>query len=117
MDGEQWLAAYRERLAGIGRRAARAREALARVEGTATSRDGAVVATVDEAGALRRLVLTERADDLDRAQLAAVVVATVQQAGAAAAQQAAAALEPLLGNQGTVLRTAGAAAPAAERAR
>lgn len=107
MDGEQWLASYRERLAGIERRAERARDALAEVEGTASSRDGAVLVTVDQAGVLRRLVLTERADALDRAQLAAAVLAAAAAAREVAARHAADALEPLLADGGELARRLG----------
>ncbi|MGI9001886.1 MAG: YbaB/EbfC family nucleoid-associated protein [Pseudonocardia sp.] len=104
MDAEQWLAAYRERLTEIGARAARAREELAGVEATASSRDGAVTVTVNPAGALRRLVLSERSEALTRTQLAAAVLATAAQAQGAAARQATAAVAPLIGEDSETMR-------------
>ncbi|MBN9102671.1 MULTISPECIES: YbaB/EbfC family nucleoid-associated protein [unclassified Pseudonocardia] len=104
MDGEQWLTSYRERLDSLGARAAQAREALADVDATASSRDGAVTVTVDPAGALRRLVLGERSAELSRVQLAAAVLATAREAQAAAAQRAAEAVAPLLGEHSEAMR-------------
>jgi hypothetical protein len=89
MDGRAWLAAYEERLRDIGGRAQRVQRAVAAVEATATSEDGAVVVTVDPAGAMRRLELAEPADALTREQLAAAVLATARQAHAEAARLAA----------------------------
>jgi Uncharacterised BCR, YbaB family COG0718. len=104
MDGEQWLASYRERLNDIGARAARARTALAGVEATASSRDGAVTVTVNPAGALQRLVLSERTEAMSRVQLAAAVVATARQAHGAAARQATEAVAPLIGADSEAMR-------------
>lgn len=97
MDGRAWLASYEERLQDIGGRAERAQRALADVEATATSRDGAVTVTVNPAGALQRLELGERSTALTREQLAAAVQSTARQAQAEAARLAAAAVTPLLG--------------------
>lgn len=104
MDGDEWLASYRGRLADVAARAARAGAALAGIEGTASSRDGAVTATVGPAGALLRLVLSERSADLTRAQLAAAVVATARDAHGEAARRATVAVEPLVGEQSAALR-------------
>jgi hypothetical protein len=104
MDGEQWLASYRGRLNEIGARAADVRKALAGAEGTASSRDGAVTVTVAPGGALRRLVLSERAERLTRVQLAEAVVATAQQAHDVAAQQAADTVAPLIGDDSGSMR-------------
>jgi DNA-binding protein YbaB len=97
MDGRAWLASYEERLQDIGDRAERAQRALAAVEGTATSQDGAVTVTVNPAGALRRLELGERSAALTREQLAAAVLSTARQAQSEAARLAATAVTPLLG--------------------
>lgn len=80
MNGHEWLRDYQRRVHDIGARAARAQVELRAIEVTATSRDGAVAVTVDPGGALRRLVLGERADELSRAQLAAAVLATAREA-------------------------------------
>ncbi len=104
MDGEQWLASYRERLGTLGMRAAQARDALAGVEATASSRDGAVTVTVDPAGALQRLVLGERSAELSRVQLAAAVLATAREAQGEAARRAAEAVAPLLGEDSEAMR-------------
>lgn len=74
------LTSFHHQLASAKARAGRAGQALARVEATVASRDGSVTATVGRGGALRRLVLGERATALSRVQLAAAVLATVQQA-------------------------------------
>jgi len=81
MDGHAWTDGYRRRLDEIAARAARARAELETVEATASSRDGAVTVTVGAGGALRRLVLTERAEALGREQLAAAVLAAATEAG------------------------------------
>jgi hypothetical protein len=87
MDGQEWLTAYRERLRDVAARATAARAAAEAVEATATSRDGAVTATVDRTGRLCRLVLGERAEQLPRGQLAALVVETAGRAADAAQRQ------------------------------
>lgn len=99
MDGREWLAGYRERLQEVGARAGRARQELAGVLGTATSRDGAVTVTVDPAGALQRLVLSERTEGMSRVQLASAVLDTARRAQQAAAEQAEAVLVPVLGER------------------
>ena len=106
MDGDQWLASYQERLQEFGVKATRAQRALAGVSATATSRDGAVTVTVDPAGAMQRLVLSERTETMTRVQLAAAVVATAGAARAEAARRATAAVAPLIGPGATeVLRS------------
>jgi DNA-binding protein YbaB len=106
MDGDQWLASYREQLQEFGARATQAQRALARVSATATSRDGAVTVTVDPTGALQRLVLSERTATMTRVQLAAAVVATAREARAEAARRATAAVAPLIGPETTeILRS------------
>jgi len=80
MDASEWLPDYRRRVAEAGVRALRTQTALREVQETASSRDGAVTVTVDPGGALRRLVLGERADRLSRAQLAETVLATAGEA-------------------------------------
>ena len=101
MDGDQWLASYQERLQEFGARATLAQRALAGVSATATSRDGAVTVTVDPAGAMQRLVLSERTETMTRVQLAASVVATAREARAEAARRATAAVAPLIGPEAT----------------
>lgn len=98
MDGADWLAHYRRRMIELEARASGVQKALAGVEGTAESRDGAVTVTVTPGGALRRVVLSERTEGMNRAQLAAIVVATAGEAQVAAARAAAAALAPLIGD-------------------
>lgn len=107
MDGQQWLASYRDRLAEIRDRAERARDALAALEVTLTSRDGAVSVTVDHAGVLRRLVLSERAEALTRTQLAAAVLATARAAHDEAGHRVAAVMAPLVGDAGVGQATHG----------
>jgi DNA-binding protein YbaB len=97
MDARAWLASYEERLQDIEERAARAQAALAAVEATATSPDGAVTVTVDAAGVLQGLVLGERSGELTREQLAATVLGTARQARSDAARLAAATVTPLIG--------------------
>jgi len=80
MDGHQWLQDYQRRVREIGARAAHTQAELSAIETTASSRDGAVTVTVDPGGALRRLVLGERADGLSRAQLASAVLSTAREA-------------------------------------
>lgn len=103
MDGREWLAGYQDRLQDIRARAARAERALATVAGTATSRDGAVTVTVDQAGALQRLELTEHAEVLSRKELAATVLDTARQAQREAASQAEAALVPVFGERSAAM--------------
>ncbi len=97
VNGEEWLAGYRDRLTDLQARTARAQDALARAEATVTSPDGAVTVTVGPTGALRGLVLAERAAGLSRAQLAATVLATARTAQDRAAREAMDAAAPLLG--------------------
>src|SRR3954466_3937456 len=101
MNGEEWLAGYRDRLAALRARTERAQDALAHAEATVTSSDGAVTVTVNPAGALQRLVLSERTTVMTRVQLAAVVLATARTAHHEAAQRAMAAVAPMLGGEGS----------------
>ncbi|HZG92334.1 MAG TPA: YbaB/EbfC family nucleoid-associated protein, partial [Pseudonocardia sp.] len=96
MNGEEWLAGYRDRLTDLRARTARAQDALARAEATVTSPDGAVTVTVGPTGALRGLVLAERTAGLSRTQLAAAVLATARTAQDRAAREAVDAAAPLL---------------------
>jgi DNA-binding protein YbaB len=103
MDGREWLAGYQDRLQQVRERAARAERELATVAGSATSRDGAVTVTVDRAGALQHLELTEHAEVLTRAQLAAAVVDTARRARQEAARQAEAVLVPVFGERSAAM--------------
>jgi DNA-binding protein YbaB len=103
MDGREWLAGYQNRLQEVRARAARAERELAAVTGTATSRDGAVIVTVDQAGALQHLELTEHAEVLPRRQLADTVVDTARRAREEAARQAEAALVPVFGERSAAM--------------
>lgn len=98
MNAEEWLAGYRTRLTDLEARAGRAQDALAHAEATATSPDGAVTVTVDPAGGLRALVLSDRTSQMTRTQLAAAIVATAGTARRDAAAEAVAAMAPLLGD-------------------
>lgn len=97
MDAQEWLPSYRERLSEIKARADAARRALSGLEGTAATRDGAVTVTVAPTGALRRLVLTERAEQLSRTQLAEAVLETARRAHAHVARDVQDVLAPLVG--------------------
>lgn len=97
MDAEEWLAGYRTRLAELEARSGRVQDALARAGATATSPDGAVAVTVDPAGGLRELVLSDRTSQMTRTQLAAAIVATAAAARHDAAVEAVAVMAPLLG--------------------
>jgi DNA-binding protein YbaB len=99
MNGEDWLAGYRDRLAALRARTDRAQDALAHAEATVTSPDGAVTVTVGPAGALQRLVLGERSTALTRVQLAAAVLAAAHAAHQEAARRAVAAVAPVLGGE------------------
>lgn len=103
MDGREWLAGYQNRLQEVRSRAARAERELAGVTGTATSRDGAVIVTVDRAGAMQHLELTEHAEVLPLRQLAATVVDTTRRAREEAARQAEAALVPVFGERSAAM--------------
>lgn len=100
MDGQQWLATYRSRLAELGILAEQAQSAFAACEATASSRDGAVTVVAGPGGVLRQLVLSEQTDGMPRAELAATVLATVRQAQSRAARAAVAAVAPLVGADG-----------------
>jgi DNA-binding protein YbaB len=104
MDGREWLAGYQDRLRDVRARAARAERELARVTGTATSPDGAVAVTVDQAGTLQHLELTEHAELLSRKELAAAVLDTTRRARQDAAQQAEAALVPVFGERSAAMQ-------------
>jgi DNA-binding protein YbaB len=97
VDGRDWLTSYRERVAEIAARAARANEELAATAATVTSREGAVTVTVGSAGALQSLEFSERAEELDRSQLAAAVLDAARRAHAEAARRALRAVGPTLG--------------------
>jgi DNA-binding protein YbaB len=117
MDGREWLTSYREQLQEIRARTVRAQQALATAAGTATSRDGAVTVTVDPAGALRRLVLSEGIDGLTRVQLADAVLDTAHRARQEAVRQAEDALVPVLGERSEAMAVLRAhlAVPGGER--
>jgi DNA-binding protein YbaB len=99
MNGEEWLAGYRDRLAALRARTERAQDALAHAEATVTSPDGAVTVTVNPAGALQRLVLAEKTTGMTRVQLAAAVLATARTARQEASQRAMSAVAPILGGE------------------
>lgn len=103
MDGREWLAGYQDRLENLRVRAVQAERTLATVAGTATSRDGAVSVTVDQAGVLQHLELTEHAEVLSRKELAATVLDTARQARREAAAQAEAALVPVFGERSAAM--------------
>jgi DNA-binding protein YbaB len=104
MNGEEWLAGYRDRLAALRARTERAQDALAHAEATVTSPDGAITVTVNPAGALQRLVLSERSTGMTRVQLAAAVLATARTAQQEAAERAMAAVAPVLGEGSEAMR-------------
>jgi DNA-binding protein YbaB len=99
VNGEDWLAGYRDRLTTLRARTERAQDALASAEATVTSPDGAVTVTVNPAGALRSLVLSERTTTMTRAQVAAAVLATARAAQQEAGQRAMSAVAPILGGE------------------
>lgn len=112
-NAEEWLAGYRDRLTQLGARTARAQQDLARAEATVTSPDGLVTITVNPAGALRGLVLSDRTAGMSRTELAAAVLATARIAQDRAARLAAEAMAPVLGEAATgevmrLVRQAGA---------
>jgi DNA-binding protein YbaB len=104
MNGEEWLAGYRDRLAALRARTERAQDALAHAEATVTSPDGAVTVTVNPAGALQHLALSERTTGMTRVQLAAAVLATARAAQEEAARRALAAVSPLLGDDSEAMK-------------
>jgi DNA-binding protein YbaB len=115
MNAEQWLAGYRDRLTELQARTLRAQDALAAAEATVTSPDGAVTVTVNPAGALRALVLSERTATMTRTALAAAVLATAQTAQGRAASAAMAAVAPLLGQDSEAMSVLRSHFPRAER--
>ncbi|TCK27798.1 YbaB/EbfC family nucleoid-associated protein [Pseudonocardia endophytica] len=80
---------YRDRMDGVLDRVERVRAELAAVRETAGSADGAVVATVDGAGALTGLRFGPRATALPPERLAEQVLAVVADAASAATNRAA----------------------------
>jgi hypothetical protein len=92
MNGQQWRDDYRQRLAEIDDRVREAGQRLATLRATASSRDGAVMVTVDPAGALVGLAFAEPAGRLSRAELAELVLDTARAARARAGSQALAAV-------------------------
>ncbi|WP_232666228.1 YbaB/EbfC family nucleoid-associated protein [Pseudonocardia sp. TRM90224] len=104
MEPEEWLAGYRTKLADVRARTEQAQRALAEVEATATSRDGAISVTVGPAGALTALVLGERSESMSRTQLAAAVLGAARRAQAEAARMAAAAVAPVIGQDSEAMR-------------
>lgn len=114
MDGRRWLDDYQQRLQDIRAQAHRAQTALAGVEATATSADGAVTVTAGPGGVLRRVVLSRRSEGLSRTQLGASVMAAVVQAQGDAARLATATLEPLLGRDSEAMRVLRSHLPATE---
>ncbi|MBW0114152.1 YbaB/EbfC family nucleoid-associated protein [Pseudonocardia abyssalis] len=104
MDGRQWLDSYQHRLTDLKARADRAQAALAGVDGTAASPDGAVSVTVAPGGAVRRIVFSERSEALSRVQLAALVVETAARAQAEADRRVTEAVAPLLGGDSEAMQ-------------
>lgn len=111
MDGREWLDDYRRRLQDIRARAHRAQTALAGVEATVASRDGAVTVIAAPGGVVRRIVFSPACESLSRTQLAALTVDTVVLAQAEAARQATETVEPLLGADSAAMRVLRAATP------
>lgn len=101
---EELLAGYRDRLAQLSARTARAKEDLARAEATVTSPDGVVTVTVNPAGTLLGLVLSDRTANLSRTDLAAAIMSTARVAQNRAARQAAEAIGPLVGEHSEAMQ-------------
>jgi DNA-binding protein YbaB len=97
VDPKQLMASYEQEISGLTARAEAAREEIKQLCCSATSQDGAVTVTVNGAGALQDVSFGQRADDLSRAGLAALIMETAHRAQARAAQQLVNIMTPLVG--------------------
>ncbi|HEX4724537.1 MAG TPA: YbaB/EbfC family nucleoid-associated protein [Pseudonocardiaceae bacterium] len=104
MEPNELMSSYLEEVEVLAQKAETAKKQLKQLAGSLTSGDGAVSLTVNAAGALQNLSFGPKADDLPRAQLAALVVSTARRAQLLAAQQVTAILAPLVGENSDAMR-------------
>lgn len=110
------VAGLAQRATEIAERAQQAREAMARVQPTVRSSDGAVTVQVSANGALNGITFGAAAAELELSELAAVIMRTVRVARVRAAQQAQDALIPLIGESSQAMRYLRAQLPALDEA-
>lgn len=104
MEPNELMSSYLQEVEVLAQKAETAKRQLKQLAGSLTSGDGAVSLTVNAAGALQSLSFGPKADDLPRAQLAALVVSTARRAQVLAAQQVTSILAPLVGENSDAMR-------------
>jgi len=98
------MSSYLQEVEALARKAETAKQQLKRLVGALTSGDGAVCLTVNAAGALQSLSFGPKADDLPKAQLAALILSTARRAQIQAAQQVTSILAPVVGEDSDAMR-------------
>jgi DNA-binding protein YbaB len=104
VEPNELMSSYLAEVEVLAQKAEEAKKQLKQLTGTLTSGDGAVSLTVNAAGALQSLSFGPKADELPRAQLAAIVLSTARRAQIQAAQQVTAILAPLVGENSDAMR-------------
>lgn len=104
MNPNELISSYQQEVEALAQKAAEAKRQLKELSGSLTSGDGAVSVTVNAAGALQQLSFGKRADELPRAQLAALILATARRAQVQAAQQVTSILAPLVGEDSDAMK-------------
>ncbi|HEX3785974.1 MAG TPA: YbaB/EbfC family nucleoid-associated protein [Pseudonocardiaceae bacterium] len=92
---DQWLAQYKNKIAGVQQAAAELRENLAAATVTTSSPDGAVTVTIAPNGGLGDLKFSHRAAEHSYAELAALVMKTVAKGQRAVSEKVVEAFEPV----------------------
>jgi DNA-binding protein YbaB len=104
VEPNELMSSYLQEVEALARKAETAKQQLKQLVGALTSSDGAVSLTVNAAGALQSLSFGPKADDLPKAQLAALILATARRAQIQAAQQVTSILAPVVGEDSDAMR-------------
>ncbi|HET6502194.1 MAG TPA: YbaB/EbfC family nucleoid-associated protein [Amycolatopsis sp.] len=91
------LASFQQEVAALGKTVSETKARLARLGGSATSKDGSVTVTVSATGTLQRVAFGGPADDLPVHTLAPIIMSTARTAHAKVTAQMLTAVTPLLG--------------------
>jgi DNA-binding protein YbaB len=104
VEPNELMSSYLEEVEVLAQKAEAAKKQLKQLAGSLTSGDGAVSLTVNAAGALQSLSFGPKADELPRAQLAALVLSTARRAQIQAAEKVTSILAPLVGENSDAMR-------------
>lgn len=104
MNPNELITSYQREVEDLARKAEEVKRKLKELSGSLTAGEGAVSLTVNAAGALQSLTFGPRAEEMPRAQLAALVLSTARRAQIEAARQVTSILAPLVGEDSDAMR-------------